>query len=184
VLADRIASVARESFASRGWAGTTLRGVAREAGVDPALVHYYFHDKEGLLVASLTPPAVFLAGVARAAASPLEQRGGVLVQTLLDAWGDPETSAVLRSVVLTAAHSPIALERLRLGFSELVLDVVAEGIESEDRRVRASLVSSQMVGLAMVRYVWRIEPLASLPDAEVVAHVAPAVQRYLADPLG
>lgn len=182
-LSERILTAARRSFADNGWAGTTIRGVARDAGVDAALVHYYFADKQELLIASMRLPAVFIANVAQAARSPLDRRGEALMRTQLSSWNDPGTSVVLRSMILTAAHVPAALDRMRLAFSQQLVGAVADHLPAEDRWVRATLVSSQMLGLAMVRYLWRIEPLASLSDDHVVRYLAPTIQRYLAGPL-
>src|SRR5215210_2745091 len=75
VLSARIVAAARASFSEHGWAGTTLRGVARDAGVDLALVTYYFSDKRGLLAACLVFPAAFTEAVAAVQAAPVKQRG-------------------------------------------------------------------------------------------------------------
>ncbi|ACV78123.1 TetR/AcrR family transcriptional regulator [Nakamurella multipartita] len=183
VLLDRIVTVARASFAEHGWAGTTLRAVAREAGVDSRLVSYYFRDKTALLQACLQPPPGYLERIAVVAASPLPQRGSALVQTLLDAWNDPATAAVLRSIILTAAHEPVALDRLGLIFRESMIGVVARELDDDERLLRAGLVASQLVGLAMTRYLWRLQPIADLPDDAVVRLIGPAVAAFLVGPL-
>lgn len=182
-LHARIVKAARQSFAAHGWAGTTIRGVARDAGVDPALVHYYFAGKQALLEASMTPPVTFVEGIAAAVLVPLDQRGEAMVQVMLDAWGDPETHIALRSVLLTAAHAEPALVLMQRTFRELLIGVVADHLSTEDREMRAALVTSQMVGFAMMRYVWAIEPLSSLPADEVIAYLAPTIQHYLGENL-
>ncbi len=78
----------RSSFAELGYAGTTLRSVARQADVDPALVNYYFKTKSGLLEAALVPPEGWTTSLAEAAAAPIEERGAALVRTFIAAWED------------------------------------------------------------------------------------------------
>ncbi len=186
VLSARIVAAARASFAEHGWAGTTMRGVAREAGVDPALVTYYFSDKRGLLAASLEFPESFTRGVAAAQAAqaaPLKRRGRVFMDTMLGLWEDPQSGEILHSTFVTAAHEPLAMERLRETFSASILAAVSESLEGEERYLRASLAASQIIGVAMTRYVWRIGALAELSTEEVARYVAPSVQRYLSGKL-
>ena len=183
VLSARIVAAARASFAEHGWAGTTMRGVAREAGVDPALVTYYFSDKRGLLAASLEFPESFTRGVAAAQAAPVKRRGRVFMDTMLGLWEDPQTDEILHSTFVTAAHEPLAMERLREAFAGSILAAVSESLEGEERYLRASLAASQIIGVAMTRYVWRIGALAELSTEEVSRYVAPSVQRYLSGKL-
>lgn len=189
VAVDRIVAAARTSFAEQGWAGTSLRGVARAAGVDARLVSYYFADKTALLQACLQPPAGFAERVAAAASAPLDRRGESLLEAMLANWNDPASAVVLRSIILTAAHEPLALRQLQAVFRTALVGAVAGALDDPDRpssgesSVRAGLVASQIVGLFMTRYVWRIPPLSELPDAQVVRLMAPTVQRYLDGPL-
>lgn len=183
VLMDRIVTVARVSFAEHGWAGTSMRAVARDADVDPRLVGYYFKDKSALLQACLQLPPGYLEGIAEVMQTPLCRRGSALVRTMLTAWNHPSTAAVLRSVILTAAHEPVALERLRLVFRNNMIGAVAESLDDDERVVRGGLVASQLVGLSMTRYVWQIEPMSSLPDEEVIGLIGPTIQRYLSSRL-
>lgn len=180
VLLGQIVGVARASFAEHGWAGTTMRAVARDAGVDPALVHYYFGSKEELLDASTTLPPEWIESVRSAVATPVRRRGEAIVRNVLRVWKDPELSEVWRSLVLTAAHEPRTREKLVALVSTSLVPAVEGDLRGDDeRRLRASLVAAQMMGVIMMRYIWRVEPLASLPDDEVVALEAPMVQRHL-----
>jgi AcrR family transcriptional regulator len=179
VVAARILSVARASFAAHGYAGTSLRSVGRDADVDPALVIYYFKDKRGLLDAALVPPPGWTEAIATAAAAPIRLRGAALVRTMIDAWDAPASEEFLRSTILTAAHEPIALQRLATNFAVHILDAVSSRLDDDERLVRASLVASQIVGLAMMRYVWKVGAIATMPSDQAIALVAPTVQRYL-----
>jgi AcrR family transcriptional regulator len=174
-----ITRAARASFAAHGWEGTSLRAIAREVGVDPALVHYYFSSKEDLLDAVTNPPDAWLESIRVTSSRPLRERGEAIVRNVIWTWAQPDIRDVLESILLTAAHEPRTREKLRAFLEASLLPAVAERIEGEERLVRASLIGSQALGLVMLRYVWRIEPLASLPDDQLVALVAPTIQRYL-----
>ena len=112
-MVERIIDAARTSFAHNGWAGTTLRGVAREVDVDPALVHYYFSSKEELLDASTRPPQAWIDSIATTNAVPLRDRGEAVVRNVIWGWTQPEIREVLSSILITAAHEPRTREKLR-----------------------------------------------------------------------
>jgi AcrR family transcriptional regulator len=179
VLAARILSAARDAFADTGYAGTTIRAVARAADVDPALVYHYFGSKEALLDAATTPPARWLENVATTWSTPLPELGAALIRLMLGAWADDEIGPVLRSVLQTAAHEQSTREKLRRVVEGQLMGVSQLGVDERDRKVRSGLVSSQIMGVAMMRYIWQIEPLASMGEAELVAAVAPNLQRYI-----
>ena len=184
VLSGRILVAAREAFADTGYAGTTMRAVARAADVDPALVYHYFGSKEALLDAATAPPQRWLENVAATWTTPAPQLGEALVRLMLDAWADDEIGPVLRAILQTAAHEASTRERLRLVVERSLMGVSQLGADDDDRLARSGLISSQIMGLAMMRYVWRIEPLASMSDAALVAAVAPNLQRYIEADLG
>ena len=103
VLAARIVAAARDEFAKDGWAGTTIRAVARAADVDPALVYHYFGSKEGLLDAATNPPQKWLESVAKVWTTPIDQLGAALITLLLASWADDEIGPTLRAILQTAA---------------------------------------------------------------------------------
>jgi AcrR family transcriptional regulator len=183
VLAARILTAAREAFADTGLAGTTIRSVARQADVDPALVYHYFGSKEGLLEAATAPPHRWLESVAKAWATPLPELGSALLRLMLGAWADDEIGPVLHAILQTAAHDPGTREKLRMVVEGSLMGVSHLGSDERDRRVRSGLVSSQLMGLAMMRYVWRIEPVATMSDDELVSAIAPNLRHYIQDDL-
>ncbi len=184
VLSARILVAAREAFAHTGYAGTTMRAVARAAGVDPALVYHYFGSKEALLDAATAPPQRWLDSVAATWTTPTPQLGEALVRLMLGAWADDEIGPVLRAILQTAAHEAATREKLRLVVERSLMGVSRLGADEDERMVRSGLISSQIMGLAMMRYVWRIEPVASMGEDALVAAVAPNLQRYIVDDLG
>lgn len=183
VLAARILDAARTSFGENGWAGTTMRGVARDADVDPALVHHYFGNKAGLLDAATTAPPEWAASVVAAWAKPSDTLGESLVRNVLANWNNPAFRPTMLSVLLTAAHEPSTREKLARIIAGQLMGPGLERLETETRDVRAGLVASQLFGFMMMRYVWKIEPIASLPDEDAIAALAPTIQRYLDGPI-
>ena len=179
VLAARILAAARDEFAQHGWAGSTIRAVARAADVDPALVYHYFGSKEGLLDAATNPPQKWLESVAKVWTTPVDQLGAALITLLLASWADDEIGPTLRAILQTAAHEPTTREKLRRVVEGSLMGVSELGSDERDRLTRSGLISSQMMGVALMRYVWKIEPVASMPDNEVVAAIAPNLQHYV-----
>lgn len=178
VLAARILEVARASFAEHGYAGTTVRAVARAADVDPALVHHYYGSKEGLLDAATTPPQSYLDEIVAAWGAP-DRLGEQLVRRMLRNWADPAHAPVLRAIVQIAGVEPVTREKLRLIVERSHMGPAAQTLPEGERLLRSGLVASQMMGLAFMRFIWKIEPLAGMSDDDVVAVVAPTIQRYL-----
>lgn len=183
VLAARITAAARDEFAQHGWAGTTIRAVARGADVDPALVYHYFGSKEGLLDAATNPPQKFLDNVAKVWTTPVDRLGAALITALLDAWADDEVAPTLRAILQTAAHEPATHEKLRRIVEGSLMGVSNLGVDERDRMIRSGLVSTQMMGFALMRYVWRIEPIASMTKDEAIAAIAPNLQHYVSGDL-
>jgi AcrR family transcriptional regulator len=179
VLAARIVAAARDEFAEQGWAGTTLRAVARAADVDPALVYHYFGSKEGLLDAATNPPQTWLENVAEVWTTPIDQLGRALITLLLASWADDKIGPTLRAILQTAAHEPSTREKLRRVVEGSLMGVSELGGDERDRLIRSGLISSQMMGFALMRYVWQIEPIASMTDEEAIAAIAPNLQHYV-----
>ncbi|OAN41602.1 TetR family transcriptional regulator [Mycolicibacterium iranicum] len=179
VLAARILTAARGEFAQTGWAGTTMRAVARAADVDPALVYHYFGSKEGLLDAATNPPQKWLEGVATTWAEPIPQLGRALLKLLMASWEDDDVGPTLRAVLQTAAHEQTTRDKLKMIVERSLMGVSQLGLDERDRMVRSGLIASQMMGFALMRYVWKIEPVASMGEDEVLAAIAPNLQRYI-----
>ncbi len=182
-VAERIRDAARTSFATDGYAGTTMQGIARSAGVDTKLIRYYFTDKETLFAECLVLPPEFIARVRAASASPIEHRGEELVRTLVWAWGTPEIAVVLRTSILVAGHSSRALALVKTAFVASLVPAIMEGIPAPERQARAGFVATQMLGLGLARYILEAEQIADVPDDDVVAVIGATVQRYLSGPL-
>ena len=178
---DEILAAARSHFGDVGYEGATIRGIAAAAKVDPKLVMHYFESKEGVFRAAVDfpiDPAVFIPGLLEPG---LDGLGGRLVRFFLETWESPAGSpllALIRSVV--ASESAASL--MREFVSREILARVAEALELDKPQLRASLAASQLIGLAMLRYVVKVEPLASAPPKKVAVWIGPTLQRYFTDP--
>lgn len=179
VLAGRIVAAARVEFAEHGWAGTTIRAIARAADVDPALVYHYFGSKEKLLDAATNPPQKWLDDVAKVWATPVKQLGAAVLELMLASWDDEEIGPTLHAILQTAAHEPTTREKLRRVVAGSLMGVAELGVDEHERLVRSGLIASQTIGLALMRYVWKIEPLASMTNEEMLAAITPNLQRYV-----
>jgi AcrR family transcriptional regulator len=179
VLAARILAEARASFAEHGYSGTTVRAVARAADVDPALVFHYYGSKENLLDVATTPPQSFLDQIVSAWQTPPAELGEQLVRQMLRNWQNPEHEPILRAVMQIAGNEPAIREKLRHIIQRSMMGPSAQALGENERALRSGLIAAQLMGLAFMRFVWKIEPLASLDDDAVVAAIAPAIQRYL-----
>jgi AcrR family transcriptional regulator len=167
---ESILAAARERFASHGYDRTRVRDVADDAGVDPALVHYYFNTKDGLFVAAMQLPFRPADVLGPLIAEGVDGLGERMVRRLLGVWDQPESRAALLTVI--AGRGADALR-------EFITREIVGRLADSVGELRATLVASQVMGLIAARYVARLEPLASLPADEVVPLVAPTLQRYL-----
>ena len=181
---EDIVAAARESFAEHGFDGTSVRRVATRAGVDPALVRRFFGSKEGLMLAALDvamAPGTRLAEVVRTDPARL---GEHVVAYMLSVWEEPPNRDVMVGMIRAACTNRRAAELLREYIAGQVLARLAGTVDDAGAGLRASLVGSQIVGVAFYRYVVGIEPLASAPPETLAATVGPTLQRYLTGDLG
>jgi AcrR family transcriptional regulator len=178
---EKILAAARSQFGKHGYEGATLRGIARSARVDPKLVLHYFDSKEGVFEAAMDFPFDPAAAIPAILEPGLDGLGIRLARFFLDIWDSPSGArahALVRSVV--ANESAAAL--MRDFASREILARVAEALELDHPRVRASLAASQLIGIAMLRYVVKVEPLASAPPAQLAEWIGPTLQRFFTDP--
>jgi AcrR family transcriptional regulator len=179
-----ILDAARSAFAARGYDAVSVRSVAREADVDPALVHRFFGSKEQLFAAALELPVAPGVLVATLLAGGVEGVGERLVRTLLTLWDSPGGFAPFLALVRGAVDNDAAATMLREFVTREVLGRIAAVAAPDRPELRASLAGSQVVGLAMARHIVRVPPLAGADREEIVAAVGPAIQRYLTGELG
>ncbi|WP_431035733.1 TetR family transcriptional regulator [Streptomyces sp. P6-2-1] len=179
---ERILDAARTAFAAHGYDRTPVRAVARLAGVDASLVHHYFGTKDALFAAAVEAHFAPTEGLADVIGAGTEGVGERLAAYFFGVWEDPATRTPLLALVRSALTHEAAAGVLRSLVLSRLLERIAGKLDVPDPRLRAELAASHLVGIALLRYVLGVEPLASEPASRLVAAVAPTLQRYLADP--
>jgi AcrR family transcriptional regulator len=171
-----ILAAARERFASDGYERATIRAIAADAGIDPSMVMRYYGNKEKLFAAA----AEFDLRLPDVASIAPAELGVALARHFLHRWeGDETLSALLRA----AATNEAAAARMRELFGAQLLPVAAAASpDPESAPRRAGLVASQMLGLALCRFVLRLPPVVTLPPDEAAAWIGPTIHRYLTAP--
>ncbi len=178
-----IVEVARAAFAERGYDAVSLRSIARDAGVDPALVHHFFESKSALFTAAMSlpvDPEPFVAALLAGDRSTLGER---LVLDLVELWDRPDGFHGFLGLVRGAASYPDAARMLREFVTREILGRLAAAAAPDDPQARAALAGTQIVGLAMGRKIVGIAPLAEADPAWLAATIGPTIQRYLTAPL-
>ncbi|MGV0741827.1 TetR/AcrR family transcriptional regulator [Mycolicibacterium sp. XJ870] len=180
---QRIVEAAREHFTRDGYERATVRRIAADAGVDVAMVYYFFGNKEGLFNAAVIDvPEHPLHQLAILLDEGSDQIGPRLVRDFIQRWDEGATFDPLLTIFRSAAIQPLARKLLH----DSLAGPVAERVEAQfgvtNAVLRVELVTTHLVGLAFARYQLKIEPMASAGVDELVDWVGPTVQRYLTDP--
>ncbi|MEA2192017.1 MAG: hypothetical protein QOI73_2138 [Solirubrobacteraceae bacterium] len=181
---EAIRAAAIEQFSQRGYDRPSMRSIAQQAGVDPALVSHFFGSKHALFVdvvelpfdPAQVIPMVFGDG-------DRAQVGTRLAGFLVGVLDQPAARRRIVGLVRAAASEPEAARMVRELLAREIFARVVEQLRVDDAQLRANLVASQVVGLVMARYILGLEPLASMAADDVAAAVAPTLQRYLTEPL-
>ncbi|MEU6365513.1 TetR family transcriptional regulator [Streptomyces sp. NPDC046931] len=180
---DCILEAAREEFSERGYDKTSVRGIAKAAGVDSALVHHYFGTKEQVFEAAIEVAfAPALSAPDAVAEGPRDAVGERLTRFVLGIWENPATRTPLLAIVRSAVNNETAAAVFRRLVAAQLLRRISGQLGLPDAELRAELAAAQLVGIAMLRYVIKVEPLASADLEQLVARVAPVVQGHLTNP--
>jgi AcrR family transcriptional regulator len=180
---EAIAEAARRGFAELGYDRTTIRGVAEEAGIDPALVMHYFGSKQKLFLAVMELPFDPGRELPPLLAGPRSQAGLRLARFAVGVMEDPSARTVLIGILRAAASEPEAARLTRELIAGQIVAAFSESLTVDQPELRANLVASQVVGLVIARHVIQVEPLASLDSEALIEAIAPNLQRYLTRPL-
>ena len=176
---EAILTAAKHAFNTQGYGGTSLRAIARSAGVDPALVTHFFGSKDGLFEAALELPMDPSVLVPTLIADGIDGLGERIVRTFLGVWdGTPGQGPMLALLRSAVSHEDSA-EMLRGLMTRVLLRPLALGAGVSDPDLRAGLLASQISGLALTRYVLKLEPIASMSADELAPLIGPTLQRYL-----
>jgi AcrR family transcriptional regulator len=176
----QILAAARHSFAERGFGGSSMRAIAADAGVDAALIHHYFDSKQQLFLATVELPVPIDELVQSLADRGVDGLGTRTITTILSIW-DSELQASL----VAAIRAVLAQPEMTAAVGEfLSLEVIGRllsglGLPPAEAKRRSALVSSQILGVLVGRYVLKLEPLVAQSSADLVAAIGPTLQRYL-----
>lgn len=176
---DKILAAARLHFARSGYDRATIRAIARSGRVDPKLVQHFYGSKHDLFVAAMGLPIDPTQLIPGLLAPGIDGLGERLVRTFVGVWDSPEGRhlvGLLRSLV----GDREATAMMREFFAHEIVGKLLSSLQMDEPRRRAGLVASQLFGLALIRYVLRLEPLASASPDDLGAWVGPTLQRYLA----
>jgi AcrR family transcriptional regulator len=181
---EAILQAARAQFAAHGYDGATIRAIGAAAGVDPALVHHFYGSKESLFAAAMQLPFIpsEVIGAALARREPADSLGTHLVRSALAVWESAEVRGAFQAMLRSALTSEQAAATLREFIAAAILrpvSSVAGGTDHERTPFRVSLVASQMLGLALGRYVLRFGPVAEASPDELAVALGPTIDRYL-----
>ncbi|MDN3351025.1 TetR family transcriptional regulator [Actinomadura sp. DC4] len=173
---NAILAAARRRFADDGYERATIRAIAADAGIDPSMVMRYYGSKDGLFAAAVDV-ALHLPALDDL---PREGRGEILVDHFLRLWEGEGADDVLTVLLRSAVTNEAAADRMRTIFATQVGSVLSR---SADGPARAALISTQLLGLALCRYILRIPEAVALDTETLVRSLGPTVERYLSDPL-
>lgn len=176
---SEILDAAKRVFGKMGYDRATVRGIATEAGVDVSLIYHYFGTKDQLFAASIDIPIPAAEALRAVFTEDPEDLGRRLAETFFFVWEQETARASLLGILRSAMGGEHqAAEAFRQFLTTSVLEQIAPLIDGESPRLRALLMASQLVGVAMTRYVMRLEPIASAPIGDIVELVAPRIQSY------
>jgi AcrR family transcriptional regulator len=179
----QILATARAQFGARGYDATSVRAIAGEAGVDPALVHHYFGGKEQLFAACMQLPLDPSVELPALLAGDPADIGARLVRLQLRLWSEERGRESMMALVRSAASNDQAAAMLREFVTSVLLSrlrpVVGTG---DDAPLRAAGAASQLIGMAFARYVVKVPELAEASEDDLVRTIGPAVQSYFGAP--
>ncbi|SEL57108.1 TetR family transcriptional regulator [Nonomuraea pusilla] len=168
-----ILAAARERFATDGYEKATIRAIAIDADIDPSMVMRYFGNKDRLFAAA----AEFSLDLPDLTATPRDQVGATLVRHFLARW---QADDALQILLRTGVTNETAAERIRDVFAAQLAPLIIHLVgDPRQAPTRAALVASQMLGMALCRYILRFPPAVAMSDDEVIAWVSPTIQNYL-----
>lgn len=176
---DALLAVARDMIARRGYLGLTVRAAAAAAGVTPEVARRYYRNRDALFAAAMKLPMDPATAIPALVAPGLEGAGERLVRFMLHTLRDPQARAELLALARTGAHAGHAVTGLQDFVERGVIDRVVGLLGVPDARMRSSLITSYLLGIAITRYGMRLEPLASASEEEVIRLVGPVIQDLL-----
>ncbi|MGE0601204.1 MAG: TetR family transcriptional regulator [Dehalococcoidia bacterium] len=179
---EAILAAAREAFIDSGYRGATIRAIAKDAGVDPALVMHFFGNKKMLFAEAMHPPFEPAEVLGKAIAASPAEAGMAVARFFIDAWESDSQRRGLIGLVRSAVTEESAGAMLGENLLRPVEALLAKA-DTDQPGLRASLIASQLIGLAVARYVVGFGPMTAASAEELAQAIGPTIQRYISEPL-
>jgi AcrR family transcriptional regulator len=176
---ESIREAARAQFAADGYDAVTMRSIASAAGVDVALVSYYFGSKRGLFSAAMALPINPADVVSTELADDLDTLAERLLRRLLTVWDTPVSGGPLIAATTVAVSDPAMKRLVAEGVTREIIAALVARLDGPDRETRAAAFAGMVSGLIFSRYLLTVEPLATLPPETVIQQMAPPLQSLL-----
>jgi AcrR family transcriptional regulator len=176
---EAVLEAARRRFAEVGFDVASIRTIAAAAGVDPALVLHHFGSKEHLFreaVAWPFDPSALERVILDGGSAGLGER---LARVFFQQWDDAATWGSLLAVLRSALTHAESATLLRQFLRDQLLRRLANVLEGADRDLRVELAAAHLLGVAIVRHLLQLEPLASASVDDLAARLGPALDRDL-----
>ena len=170
---------ARRMFAEAGYDHTSVRDIAGAAGVDPALIRHYFGSKAQLFRATMGWPFDPGQIAARITSGDRSEIGARLTQVFLGAWEQPDSRAPLLAILRGAATHEDSATLVRQFLQSQLYPQIAAVLKDPKAELRVDLAMAQLLGIAYLRHILSVEPIASTPIDELTARVAPVISAHL-----
>ncbi|WP_406269138.1 TetR family transcriptional regulator [Nocardia sp. NBC_00881] len=176
---DVLVETARRKFAESGYDKTTVRDIAAAAGVDPALIRHYFGNKAELFRATMGWPFDPEDVAARITEGARGEIGERLTRVFFEAWEQPESRAPLLAILRGAATHAESAALVRQFIQGRLYAQLASALPGPKAELRIDLAMAQLLGIAYLRHVLKVEPIGSEPLDELIARVAPVITTHL-----
>jgi AcrR family transcriptional regulator len=174
---DAILDAATKLFAERGYQGASMRTIAAAAAVDPALIRHFFSDKETLFATVVADRTTIFQQLAASLPGDPADIGTRAAHSYLQLWEQPQTRPILMAIARSAMTSDRAAQMLRDALAESVRAHLGEPDDNQSQLL--ALAGSQLFGLAIARHIIKVPAITQLALDDLVAQVAPTIQRYL-----
>ena len=176
---DAVLDAARAAFHARGYVRTSVKGVAAAAGVAPEVVNRYWNSKESLFAAAMKLPFDPASAVPELVAPGLDGMGERLTRATLELLADDESRDDFIALFQASASATKVARGMEDFIERTIVDRLVRVVGVPDARLRVNLIVSYLVGVGATRYVVKLEPVASMPEDDLVRLVAPTIQAWL-----